>query len=51
MQDILGKDNSARMNFPSTLGDNWKWRMKKGEFDDKACEKLRKLADTYNRRS
>ncbi len=50
MQDVLGKDNAARMNFPSTLGDNWKWRMKNGEFDENDCKKLRKLADTYNRR-
>lgn len=26
LQDILGLDNSARMNAPSTLGNNWKWR-------------------------
>ncbi len=29
MQDYLGLDNSARMNQPSTLGKNWKWRLKK----------------------
>jgi 4-alpha-glucanotransferase len=28
MQDILGLDNSARMNTPSTIGGNWGWRMK-----------------------
>ncbi len=27
MQDILALDNSARMNCPSTVGTNWKWRM------------------------
>lgn len=27
MQDLLGLDNSARMNYPSTLGGNWVWRM------------------------
>ena len=27
MQDMLCLDNSARMNTPSTLGDNWKWRL------------------------
>ena len=30
MQDILGLDGSARMNFPSTIGGNWVWRMKPG---------------------
>lgn len=28
MQDLLELDGSARMNKPSTLGGNWKWRMK-----------------------
>ena len=27
MQDYLGLDNSARMNKPSTLGGNWRWRV------------------------
>jgi 4-alpha-glucanotransferase len=26
MQDFLGLDNRARINEPSTLGDNWLWR-------------------------
>lgn len=29
MQDILGLDAHARMNTPSTLGENWKWRLEK----------------------
>ncbi len=29
MQDFLGLDNSARINKPSTLGENWKWRIPK----------------------
>ncbi len=28
MQDILGKGNRARMNFPSTVKGNWEWRMR-----------------------
>lgn len=28
MQDFLGLDTTARMNIPSTLGDNWDWRSK-----------------------
>ena len=27
IQDYLGLDNSARMNKPSTLGGNWRWRV------------------------
>ncbi len=39
LQDYLELDNSARINEPSTLGDNWKWRVR-GEFltKDKAKE-------------
>ena len=29
MQDYLGLDNHYRMNKPSTVGENWKWRLKK----------------------
>ncbi len=27
VQDLLSKGSEARINTPSTLGDNWKWRM------------------------
>lgn len=30
MQDLLGLDNTARMNDPANWGDAWTWRMKKG---------------------
>ena len=49
MQDILVKDNKARMNLPSTIGRNWRWRLKKGEFNDGVVEGLRKLTDVYGR--
>lgn len=49
MQDILEKDNSARMNLPSTIGTNWRWRMKEGEFTDEKIRMLRRLSDTYAR--
>lgn len=28
MQDFIALDSSARINTPSTVGDNWKWRIK-----------------------
>ena len=28
MQDVLGLDTYARMNYPGTIGNNWTWRMK-----------------------
>lgn len=49
MQDVLEKDNTARMNFPSTIGINWKWRLQKEEFSEKLCEELKELAFLYNR--
>lgn len=49
MQDVLQKGNSARMNLPSTLGQNWKWRLQHGEFTDKIQQKLRNLAYTFDR--
>mgnify|MGYP002224591214 CR=1 FL=1 len=33
MQDYLGLDNHYRMNKPSTVGENWKWRLKKRRAD------------------
>ena len=43
MQDYLGLDNRARMNQPSTVGGNWRWRLQKGQTDPKLLEKIRKL--------
>ena len=49
MQDVLGLGAKARMNIPSTLGGNWKWRMKKGANSERLGEKLKELAETYFR--
>lgn len=49
MQDILGLGSEARMNTPSTLGDNWKWRMLPGQTDKKLAKKLRREMKAYGR--
>lgn len=49
MQDYLALPSTARINTPSTLGDNWKWRMKKGAFSDKLCEKIYRMTKLYGR--
>lgn len=49
MQDLLQKDNSSRMNLPSTIGDNWRWRMQDGEFTKEIRNKLRELIKLYGR--
>ena len=47
MQDVLGLDNEARMNTPSTTGGNWQWRMRPGA----ATAALARRMDDLNRRT
>ncbi|MGL5099884.1 MAG: 4-alpha-glucanotransferase, partial [Fusobacteriaceae bacterium] len=42
-QDLLGLDNSGRMNTPSTSEGNWQWRAKKGELDHHLAARLAEL--------
>lgn len=49
IQDIIGLDDSARMNIPSTLGGNWKWRAQKKHLTEKNAQFMRDLAKTYYR--
>jgi len=49
MQDYLGLGSEARVNTPSTLGDNWKWRMKKDAFTDELADKIRDMTQIYGR--
>ena len=43
VQDYLGLGQEARMNFPSTLGTNWKWRMAKGALTEELGKKMKHL--------
>ena len=49
MWDLLCCGNEGRMNHPSTLGNNWKWRMEKGDFREDIIGRLRWLTDTFQR--
>ena len=50
MQDILGLDGWARMNYPSTCnGVNWTWRMEEGAFSADRMEFFRNLVRKSNR--
>lgn len=51
MPDYLGLDNTARINQPSTLGKNWKWRLKEGQFTKSLQKELEALAVRYGRRA
>ena len=50
MQDILELDNRARMNIPSTVGDNWNWKMKDGALTEDITKKLKRLTKIYGRK-
>ncbi len=49
MQDFLGLDNAARMNYPSTLGGNWVWRMPPGAADEFLRSRLYEVNLLYGR--
>lgn len=48
-QDLLGLDNDARMNFPSTMGMNWRWRLRKKQMGKGLAAKMQKLVVKENR--
>lgn len=49
LQDILGLGSEGRMNTPSTLGCNWKWRMKKDAINSRLAGKIRTNMQLYGR--
>lgn len=48
-QDYLCLSKEARINTPSTLGCNWKWRMDKGAFSDELCHKIFQMTKLFGR--
>ena len=48
-QDVLGLGSEARMNTPSSLGNNWKWRTLPGTFDEKLARRLYREMRVYQR--
>lgn len=49
LQDLFALGSAARMNTPSTLGNNWAWRMGVEHFDGERAVWLRKLSHMYAR--
>ena len=49
MQDLLDLDSAARMNYPSTIGGNWTWRMTAEELNPIVEGELYSLTKTYRR--
>jgi 4-alpha-glucanotransferase len=49
MQDVLGLGTEARMNRPATASGNWRWRYRPGALEPGLAERLRELAELYER--
>ena len=49
MQDLLDLGSEARMNVPSTLGTNWKWRVKEGQITEELAKKIKNCMRIYGR--
>lgn len=50
MQDVLGLGSDTRMNTPSTVGGNWKWRMTEKQLSGKLAAWLAETAELYCRK-
>ncbi len=48
-QDLLGLGSEARINTPSTLGDNWKWRATEEQINGQLARRLYKYMVMYAR--
>jgi len=49
VQDYLGLGNDCRMNQPSTVGENWRWRLRPGQLTREAAALARELTMRYGR--
>ena len=49
IQDWAGLDNSARMNTPGTIENNWSWRMKADLITEELTEEVLKMTKRFNR--
>ncbi len=51
MADFLGADSSARINTPSTLGDNWCWRIDGGCLNPWLANIIKENTELYGRQT
>lgn len=49
LQDYLGLGSEARINTPSTLGNNWKWRYEEGACTPELASKIKRMTELYRR--
>ena len=50
IQELQGFGTEARINVPSTVGNNWRWRTLKEDFTDENAEYLNRLTEITNRK-
>ncbi len=50
VQDVVGLGAGARMNTPGLSSGNWGWRLRAGELDSSAADRLCDLAGLFGRR-
>ncbi len=51
IQDYMGYDNTCRINKPSTVGINWRWRLTEDELSEELKEKIHAMAMRYGRKN
>ena len=49
MQDFLNLGNEARINLPSTMENNWRWRARSNVFTNDLASKIYRLTKIYGR--
>ena len=49
LQDYLNFGADARINTPGTLGNNWMWKLRKGEYSDELAMKMKKNCEMFRR--
>lgn len=49
IQDYMGLDNKCRINTPSTVGENWKWRLLPGQMSEKLLKTIGEVTLRYGR--
>ncbi|MGN1378307.1 MAG: 4-alpha-glucanotransferase [Dorea sp.] len=49
IQDYLGMNNKSRINQPSTIGTNWRWRLTEENLSEALQEEILKTTKIYGR--
>ena len=49
IQDYMGLDNDCRINKPSTIGINWRWRLTEGQLTDELLSEVFNVTIRYGR--